>query len=116
MEGKWFNPLIGFHLQHILIILTLCLGFVDSAASLAISAQTVLSNKYDIELVVIVQPVPWLRMFHAKLRKFGYRVVEAEIPAVWATIPRASYKGAVNSSGCCGMNELVKLNALMLTE
>lgn len=90
-------------------------AFIDSAASLAISSQ-VLSSKYDIELVAIVQPRPWLLKFKAKLAKFGFRVLEADIPVIWKDIPNNFYKGHVNSSGCCGMNELVKLNVLLLKE
>ena len=57
-----------------------------------------------------------MRQFHRKLKAFGWKVIETESPVQYSEIADGYYKQNLNASGCCGMNELMKLNAFTLTD
>lgn len=90
----------------------------------------------DLDFIAIVIDSPQMNNHHHKLELLGWKVVKGIIPVRYDSIAEGFYKGIQNSprkpiqallfsdesaenlniSGCCGMDELLKLNVFGMTE
>ena len=73
-----------------------------------------INSKYEAELVAIVAPS--VVSSRSVLEKFGWKVVERELPVQLDEIVNRKYADEMKSSGCCGADEFLKLWAYTLTE
>ena len=64
-------------------------------------------------MVAIIHPN--ITTSRAPLEKIGYKLFERNIPVNFASLPEV-YKAEVLRAGCCGIYELLKLEALTLTQ
>ena len=71
-------------------------GFIDSAGVLAHAVRTrvMRNSRYDIELVALVLPSPKLSPHYAKLRAFGFKIVEETVPIRYSEIAESKYAHA----------------------
>lgn len=90
--------------------------FVDGALVLGWAAKKVhdANSKYDADLVAFV--VPSVVTSRAILSKFGWRIIERQLPVALDEIVNVNYANAMKNSGCCGADEFLKLWAYTLTE
>lgn len=94
--------------------------FVDGALVLGYAArkyhdaQKGFPSQYDVDLVAFV--VPTVTSTREILTKFGWRIIEREIPVALDEIENQKYADAMRNSGCCGADEFLKLWAYTLTE
>ncbi len=88
-------------------------GFIDSAASLAMSVMEA-KSRYHIELVAIVAK----RVVECRyaLERIGFKVLERELPVTPEQIRNPQIAREIVTDGCCGIWELLKLHAWKLTE
>ncbi len=94
--------------------------FVDGALVLGYAAKKFHSEKfgfkspYDAELVAFVtKSVVTTRSI---LSKFGWRIIERDLPVQLEEIENKDYAERMRNSGCCGADEFLKLWAYTLTE
>lgn len=94
--------------------------FVDGALVLGYaaryyhSAATGYPSKFDIDLVAFVtKKVVSTRNI---LQRFGWRVLERDLPVALDEIENQDYANRMRDSGCCGADEFLKLWAYTLTE
>ena len=89
-------------------------GYIDGAGVLAHSVRLVESGKWPTDLVAIVTPE--VVKSRKALEYFGYRVVEKAVAVKSSEIKGKELRETIDKSGCCGMAELIKLEAFTLVE
>jgi hypothetical protein len=89
-------------------------GYIDGAGVLAHSVRRVMSAKWPTDMVAIVMPA--VTKSRKALEYFGYRVVEADVKVKSSEIKGEELRNTIDKSGCCGMDELIKLEAFRLVE
>jgi len=90
--------------------------FVDGAAVVSEGARRAMaSSLYALALVAIVHPTVSAAT-RAALAAYGYRVLERDLPFPLDAIEDQEYAALVQSNGCCGERELLKLYAWSLVE
>ncbi len=94
--------------------------FLDGALVLGYAARKYHSaskgypDDYDVDLVAFVAPsVVTARPI---LKKYGWRILERELPVKLDEIENKDYAQRMRDSGCCGADEFLKLWAYTLTE
>eukprot|EP01039_Chlorochromonas_danica_P005802 gene5802-6390_t len=94
--------------------------FVDGALVLGYAAKKYHSanlgypSRFDIELVAFVtKKVVTTRPI---LSKFGWKILERDLPVALSEIGNQDYAQRMRDSGCCGADEFLKLWAYTLTE
>lgn len=94
--------------------------FVDGALVLGHAARKYhtaamgFPSEYDVELVAFVtKKVVSTRVV---LERFGWRVLERDLPVALKEIQNQDYAQKMADSGCCGADEFLKLWAYTLTE
>ena len=87
--------------------------YLDGAAVLSYSARKYIT-RFPVDLVALVHP----RVQKARpvLRAFGFRVIEKQLRFNSSVIEGEYLRSVIDESGCCGMDELIKLSAWELTE
>lgn len=96
----------------VLITVTKDMAQMDGAAVLAESAR-LMNSKYELDMVAIIHPN--ITTSRSPLEKIGYKLFERNIPVDFESLPEV-YKTEVKRAGCCGIYELLKLEALTLTQ
>jgi hypothetical protein len=91
-------------------------GFIDSVGVLRFALTELGSQHFDLDFIAFVIDVPSMKKHYDKLRKFGWRVVTGAMPVYYNEIADGYYKRNINISGCCGMDELLKINVFNLTD
>ena len=91
-------------------------AFVDSVGVLRHAFERHTSHSAVFDFIAIVSDVPAMRVHHDKLRLLGWTVVNGELPVRFDRIADGYYKENLNTSGCCGMDELLKLNVFGMTD
>jgi hypothetical protein len=72
------------------------------------------SSKYQIDMVAFVKKNS--KIIIPSLEAYGFRVIEKDVPVKVKEIKDSHYKKRVDTSGCCGLSELMKLYAYTLTD
>lgn len=94
--------------------------FVDGALVLGYAAQKVhdtnkgYKSPYNAELVAFVTPN--VITSRPILEKFGWKILEKELPVALDEIENQKYANKMKDSGCCGADEFLKLWAYTLTQ
>lgn len=94
--------------------------FVDGALVLGYSAMKVhdeskgFKSVYDAALVAFVTPK--VVTSREILRKFGWIIIERDLPVLIDEIENKDYAEKMRNSGCCGADEFLKLWAYTLTD
>mmetsp|Transcript_6203 Transcript_6203/g.13685 ORF Transcript_6203/g.13685 Transcript_6203/m.13685 type:complete len:397 (+) Transcript_6203:158-1348(+) len=94
--------------------------FVDGALVLGYAAKKYHSavkgfpSDYDVELVAFATPT--VNSSIAILERFGWRVLQRPLPVAIDQIENQQYAQKMRNSGCCGVDEFLKLWAYTLTE
>jgi hypothetical protein len=88
----------------------------------------------SLDFIAIVLDSPAMSQHHHKLQSLGWKIVKGILPVRYDSIAEGFYKGAflqislktsnsrcifvenLNISGCCGMDELLKLNVFGMTD
>lgn len=88
-------------------------GFLDGAAVLAYSLRRT-KSKYQIDFYAIV--LPKVVKFRKTLQQHGYTIIEADPGKLidLSKITNEEYRTHLPKSGCCGAEELIKLEAFKL--
>eukprot|EP00854_Cymbomonas_tetramitiformis_P028827 gene28827-35800_t len=73
-----------------------------------------IESKYDIDLYAFVSPEA--KRMQPILRELGYTVLERAVPVKVEELVNPTYREKAPTSGCCGLRELLKLEALTLTQ
>ena len=73
------------------------------------------SKYFELDFLAIVVDAPSMKRFYPKLERFGWRVITGVMPVRFDEIADGYYKQNLNNSGCCGMDELLKINVFNLT-
>ena len=89
-------------------------GYIDGAAVLAHTVRKYASKKWPTDLVAITMRGKVTRSLPA-LRHFGYQIKETSLKVQQSEIEGEELRNTIGKSGCCGMDELIKLDALSLT-
>eukprot|EP00656_Telonema_subtile_P039140 TRINITY_DN44279_c0_g1_i2.p1 TRINITY_DN44279_c0_g1~~TRINITY_DN44279_c0_g1_i2.p1 ORF type:complete len:456 (-),score=51.26 TRINITY_DN44279_c0_g1_i2:41-1408(-) len=96
--------------------------YLDGARVLAHSVHTHMSEKWPIQMVAMLQPRVFADLkFQQTLKSHGYITVEAPLEFDSSKIKTHPIAGdtlrkEIDKSGCCGMSELAKLQALKLVD
>ncbi len=90
-------------------------AFIDSVGVLRHAFDAHPSAVAALDFVAIVDDIPAMRKHHQKLERFGWTVKYEQLPVRWNDIQEGFYKNALNTSGCCGITELLKLNVFAMT-
>jgi len=94
--------------------------YIDGAASLAVSIEAALAGSeglFDVDLVAFVsEEAPFLFAYEDALRSYGWSPRRLPLPLRYDEIEESYYKQELNKSGCCGMTELLKLQAFQMHE
>eukprot|EP00937_MAST-01D_sp_MAST-1D-sp2_P005635 g5635.t1 len=84
-------------------------GYIDGAGVLAHTARKFASAKWPVQLVAVVKPE--VQASRKALRFFGYDIVESRVKVKTEEIEGEELRSTIGKSGCCGMDELIKLEA-----
>lgn len=88
---------------------------IDMASSLAESVERWRDDsEFSIDLIAFVRPE--FHLIRSKLKAFGFRVIEKDLPVTLSEIKPGKYRSRVDKSGCCGISEFIKLYAFTLTD
>jgi len=89
--------------------------YVDGAGVLGESVRRAHQrSKFSYSLLAIVHPT--VHRSRAPLEAMGFRILERDIPFPLSDIENQQYATQVQSNGCCGHLELLKLHAWGLTD
>jgi hypothetical protein len=94
--------------------------FVDGALVLGFAAKKYhsfsygVSSGYKAELVAFV--TKQVKTSREVLSRFGWRIIEKDLPVAVSEIENQDYAQRMVNSGCCGADEFLKLWAFTLTE
>ena len=83
-------------------------GFLDSAVALAFALNDT-KSKYDISLIAMMKYDNFTCI--PVLKYFGYNIITSELPITIDDIQNKQYANELLTDGCCGMDELLKLEA-----
>lgn len=72
------------------------------------------TSRHRVELIAFV-PKSCPENAAEKLSSFGFAVIPKDLPILLSDLPDGQYKEKVDSSGCCGLAEFMKLYAYTLT-
>jgi hypothetical protein len=94
--------------------------FLDGALVLGYAARKYHSyqkgyqSNYDVDLVAFVTPT--VVTARPVLEKYGWKILERQLPVQLDEIENKDYAQRMRDSGCCGADEFLKLWAYTLTE
>lgn len=86
----------------------------DGAAVMAESVRNIYSNhpKFNVELIAIVSPVTQKML--PLLKALGFKILVRDVPVKVEELQNPTFKAKAPTSGCCGLAELLKLEAWTL--
>ncbi|RYG98570.1 hypothetical protein EON65_51280 [archaeon] len=94
--------------------------FVDGALVLGYAAKKYHSaakgfpSDFNIDLIAFVTKK--VKTTRTVLRKFGWKILEKDLPVALSEIQNKDYADRMKDSGCCGADEFLKLWAYTLTQ
>lgn len=74
------------------------------------------SSHFDIDFLAVVVDSPMMKALYNKLQLMGWTVIDGVMPIRYDEVEPGFYKDNLNISGCCGMNELLKLNVFSMEQ
>eukprot|EP00656_Telonema_subtile_P027927 TRINITY_DN30137_c0_g1_i1.p1 TRINITY_DN30137_c0_g1~~TRINITY_DN30137_c0_g1_i1.p1 ORF type:complete len:382 (-),score=77.92 TRINITY_DN30137_c0_g1_i1:163-1308(-) len=91
--------------------------YLDGARVLAQSVKQHMSQEWPMQMYALIPPKAASDLkFIEQLKRFGYIPVQAGLKFKSDRIKGTHLREAIDTSGCCGMAELSKLEALRLTQ